>query len=129
MKAKNVNLRADFALKVRELADIRCQSTVQLFNLLFNVPDTTLLQRMRDGLDSYADSDFTINGSGDLLGRKCLRLDGETHQRIKRIADARGFTIGQVVTLVLSVPSDTLLDYADEGINQNIETYNATARN
>ena len=110
---KNVSLRADLAHKVRELAEIRCQNMIQVFRLMFNASDDEILMRMRAGLDEFqVTADF---------GRICLRMDDDTHQRLRRVADTQGYTINQLITMVLSSSDDTLLDYADQGINNNIE--------
>jgi len=111
-----MNLRAELVAKMRNLAEVRCQNMIQVFKLMFNAPDEEIMRRMRAGLDAYEpQADF---------GRICIRVDDETHQRLTRLADTQGYTIGQFVTMVLSESDDVLLDYADEGINRNIEAFN-----
>ena len=114
---KNITLRADFAMKVRELAELRCQNNPQIFKLLFNAPDDVILKRVRAGLDVY-------DHVGLDLGRVCMRMDNETFNRIKKVADSQGYSVPQLVTMTLAASENTLLDYTDAGINANIEKYN-----
>ena len=86
---KNITLRADFAMKVRELAELRCQNNPQIFKLLFNAPDDEILKRVRAGLDVY-------DHVGLDLGRVCMRMDHETFNRIKKVADSQGYSVPTV---------------------------------
>ena len=114
---KNVTIRADFAMKVKELAELRCQNNPQVFRLLFNAPDSEILQRVRDGLDVY-------QHVGLAMGNSCMRMHIDTYQRLKLIASTQGYSVPQLVTMTLAASEDDLLEYCDSGINRNIAEHN-----
>ena len=110
-----INLRKDYAAKLKSLADVRCQKQTQVYQVIFNAPDDVIRERIQRGL-SYA-----IDLAGFDLGVTTTDIPRETFERVKAIASDMGLTVGQLVTIVLAVPDDVLFDYAEDGVARNVE--------
>ena len=117
----NVRVRADYALKVKQLSQIRMTKQSRICEALFMLPsDEILIERMTLGRQAAMD-ELRLGKEAYQLGHRTIALTEDTYRRVKTIAEKTDMSIAQFVTMVFAVEIRDLEHYIDTGMKSGLK--------
>ncbi len=106
-----ISVRADCGYRIRRVSHRRAQPTSEVFNIILNVDDEKLIERMRQGRKEFIEQ--TQRDVTPFEKRINMHLKTETYKRVKIVARRLNYGPTMFINLVFSATENTLFAYLE----------------